>query len=130
MIHYLAARAVCADGKAAADDLAERGDVRTHVVKLLRAAACEAKASHHLIEDEKRAVPCRYLTHLLQVAFVRRDAAHVADDRLDDDGGNVRAVLNESLFELGCIVEGNCNGVLRDRCSNIGTVGQAERGDT
>ena len=41
-MHDFAARAVCADGEAAADDFAERRNVGRNIVKLLRSAAREA----------------------------------------------------------------------------------------
>ena len=57
LLHDVAPAAVGADGQAAADDLAERGEVGRDAVELLRAAAREAEAGHHLVEDEQRAVP-------------------------------------------------------------------------
>ena len=64
--------AVSADGQAAADDLAERGDVGRDAVQLLRAAAREAEAGHHLVEDEQRAVAPRELAQRFEEARARR----------------------------------------------------------
>src|SRR5207248_5526779 len=54
LLHDVASASVCADGKAAADYLAERRQVWSHAVKLLRAAARESEARHHFVEDEQR----------------------------------------------------------------------------
>ena len=43
-----------ADRQAAADDLAERGQVGRHVVLRLGAAATEPEAGDHLVEDQQR----------------------------------------------------------------------------
>ena len=50
------AAAVGADGQAAADHLAEGGEVGPDAVALLRAAEGHAEAGHHLVEDQQRAV--------------------------------------------------------------------------
>ncbi len=43
-------------GQPAADDLAEAGEIGRHAVALLRAAAGDPEAGHHLVEDQQRAV--------------------------------------------------------------------------
>ena len=86
LLHDLALAAERADREAAADDLAERGEVRRDAVELLRAAERDAEARDDLVEDEhdavlvaqRRAAPARK-------PGLRRDDAHVAGDRLDDD---------------------------------------------
>ena len=55
--HDVAAPAVRADRHAAADDLAERGEVGRDAVERLRAAERDAEAGHDLVEDQQRAVP-------------------------------------------------------------------------
>ena len=47
-----------ADGKPAADDLAQRGEVRGEAVVLLCAAMAVAER-HHLVDDEQRLVAGR-----------------------------------------------------------------------
>ena len=53
LLHDVAPSAECADRHAAADDLAERGEIRAHAVERLRAAQGDAKAGHHLVEDQQ-----------------------------------------------------------------------------
>ena len=59
-------------------------------IALLRAAARDAEAGHHLVEDQDSA-PCLVQcgAQALEVAGRGNDEAHVAGDRLDDDGGDV-----------------------------------------
>ena len=95
--HDVAPAAEHADGHAAADDLAERGEVRLDAVELLRAALRDAEAGHDLVEDQDRAVLRAFLAQGLEEARHRRDAVHVAGDRLDDDARDVRADLAEQL---------------------------------
>src|SRR5207244_1262324 len=96
-VHDLRRPAVGADGEAAADDLAERGEVGRDVEALLRAAEGEAEAGHDLVEDEERAVVLRDLAQEPQVASGGRDTAHIADYRLDDDAGDVIGKFSECL---------------------------------
>ena len=49
--HQVLAAAVGADRQPAADDLAEAGQVGPHAVERLGAAAVDAEAGHHLVED-------------------------------------------------------------------------------
>ena len=49
-----------------------------------------------------------------EVAGSGRDAAGVADDRLDDDGGNLRRVGGEGGFDSGEIVVGQSQGEVGD----------------
>ena len=58
-VHDVGSSAEGAAGQAAADDLAEGGQVGLDAVELLRAAEGEAEAGHDLVEDEERAVRLR-----------------------------------------------------------------------
>ncbi len=55
-LHQLAPAAVRRRGQPAADDLAEDRQVGEHAVQLLGAAARDAEAGDHLVEDQQRAV--------------------------------------------------------------------------
>jgi hypothetical protein len=63
----------------------------------------------------------------LQVALARRHAAHVADDWLDDDGGDAVAVLFKHGGQRRLVVEGRGDGVARYFGGDAGAVGQSER---
>jgi hypothetical protein len=104
-----------ADRHAAADDLAERGEVGAHAGELLHAAARHPEAGHDLVEDQQGAVAVAGRAQALQEAGDRADHVHVAGDRLDDDAGDFLAELLEGLFDLFEVVVGERDGVLGQR---------------
>ena len=55
LVHDLGAAAEGADRHAAADHLAERGEVGADAEQLLRAAEVDAEAGHHFVENQQRA---------------------------------------------------------------------------
>ncbi len=95
LLHQLATTAVGAHRHAAADDLAEGGQVRGDAVVRLRTAEGDAEARHHFVEDQQRAMLRAQRTQVLQVALARRDAVGVADHRFDDQAGDVATLLFE-----------------------------------
>jgi hypothetical protein len=56
LFHQFTPAAVGAYRHAAADDLAEGGQVRRHAVMRLRAAQRNAEAGHHFVENQQHAV--------------------------------------------------------------------------
>ena len=76
------------------------------LVQLLRTAEGDAEAGHDLVEDQQRAFAAGDLAQEFQVARLRQNAAHVADDGLDDDAGDLRLELVEGCFDGLGIVEG------------------------
>src|SRR5260370_1142328 len=56
MVHQLGAAAVGCDGKAAADNFAEGGQIGFDFEKLLRGAVVQAEAGDDFIHDEQRAL--------------------------------------------------------------------------
>ena len=76
-----------ASGRPAADDLAEDRQVGQDAEALLGAAARDAEAGDHLVEDEQRAGGVAERAERLEEAGRGRDAAHVPGDRLDEDRG-------------------------------------------
>ena len=56
LAHEVGATTKRGEGEAAADDLAEAGQVGGDVVQLLRGAVADAEPAHHLVEDQQRAV--------------------------------------------------------------------------
>ena len=64
-------------------------------VELGRAAARQAKARDHLVEDQQRAVRARERAQLLQELGALQQQAVVGRHRLDDDGGDARALACE-----------------------------------
>jgi len=81
------------DGHAPADDLAQAGDVGGDLKDGLHAPPCHAEARHDLVENEQTAVLVAELPQALKKAGLWRDIAHVARERLDDDGSDAAAMI-------------------------------------
>ena len=73
---------------------------------LLHAAARDAAARHDLVEDRHRAVLLAEADDGLEEARLGRNDAHVADDRLHDDRGDLLAALGEERLERLDVVVG------------------------
>jgi hypothetical protein len=110
LAHQVAAAAEGAGRQAAADHLAEGGQVRPDAEQLLGAAPGHPEAGHHLVEDEERAVAVAQRAQPLEIAGLRRHQAHVAGDRLDEDGGDLAAALGEARLGGGEVVVGRHQG--------------------
>ncbi len=83
--HRLARAAERRRRQAAADDLAHHGQVGFDPVELLGAAAGDAEAGDHLVEDQQRPGLAGRLAEELEEALGRRDDAHVGRDRLGQE---------------------------------------------
>ena len=127
--HDVGASAECAAGDAAAEDLAEGGEVGGDAVELLGAAEREAEAGHDLVEDKQGSVSLGDLAQALEVAFGGRDGSGVADDRLNDDGGDRVRVGGEGGAQGAEVIEGQGKGVLGGVGGDAGGAGDAEGGD-
>src|SRR5215469_7801144 len=95
-VHYLLAAAEGAHGEAAADDLAEGGQVGTDAEALLGAAFGDAEGDD-LVEDEHDAVAVGDLAQSLEEAQLRHEQAGVGHERIHDEGGDVPRVPIEDL---------------------------------
>mmetsp|Transcript_25013 Transcript_25013/g.64556 ORF Transcript_25013/g.64556 Transcript_25013/m.64556 type:complete len:300 (-) Transcript_25013:599-1498(-) len=126
-LHDLALAAVRADGQAAADDLAHGGHVGRDAEVLLSTAIRHAEARHHLVEDEDRAVLGRERAEALEEGLVRLDEARVADDGLEDDGGDLAGVRVENGLDRRQVVVLCAQGPLRRAARHARRVGEAER---
>jgi len=127
--HDVAAAAIRADGKPAADNLADGGEIRTDGVAPLRAAEGYAEAGHYFVEDEQRAMARADGAQGLQVSGQGRDAAHVARHGFHDDGRDMIAVRAESLFDgIGGIIRQGDGGI-GESLGHAARIGDAERGD-
>ncbi len=105
MRHHVGAPAESADGHAAADDLAEGGEIGFDPVQGLGAAERDAETGHDLVENQQAAVVVAAAAQGREKPGQRRHAVHVARYRLDDDSGNALAVLGEGLLDLRRVVE-------------------------
>jgi hypothetical protein len=105
LLHDRASAAERPDRHAAADHLAERGQVRRHVEEALRAPRVHAKTRHHFIEDQHRSVAIADRAQPAQEIAARHHEVHVARDWLDDDAGDARAVdLERGLERIEIVV--------------------------
>ncbi len=94
--------------------LPKRRQVRRDLVQLLRSAISDAEARHNLVEDQQRAFAAGNFTQEFQVARLRRNAAHVADDRFYNDAGNLSLEPVEGRFDSLGIVVGQRQGELHE----------------
>jgi hypothetical protein len=79
----------------------------------LRRTRSDAKARHHLVEDQHRAVPRALLAHRGEEFGFGCDQVHVAGHRFNDHAGDGRAVLGEGVRQTLGIVVVEHQGVLR-----------------
>ena len=73
--------------------------------ELGRAAAAEAKARDHLVEDQQRAVRARERAQGLEELAPLRQQAVIGGHRLDDDGGDARALAREQRRQRRLVIE-------------------------
>ncbi len=127
--HDLPAAAERRQRQPAADDLPEDRQVGPDAVALLGAAAGDAKAGDHLVEHEQRARDVAERAQRLQEAGLRRDAAHVAGHRLDEDRREVLAVALDRRCRKIDVVVVDDDGVGDDRSRHAGGRRDPERGE-
>ncbi len=84
-------------------------------LELEPAAAGDAEAGHHLVDDEERAVRLRDPGEGGVEAVARRDDAHVRGRGLGDDDGDLVAVLGERGLDRGDVVVRQHDRVVRLR---------------
>ena len=95
----------------------------------------DAEAGHHFVEDQQRAVFRRQLTQRLQEIRRRADEAHVADDRFQNDAGDLVAVFCKGRGQIGDVVIAKTERVFRRagrhprRVRNAERCGRTSRGD-
>ena len=106
-------------GSPPADDLAQRGEVGTHAETLLSASPGDAEGDD-LVEDEHDAVALGDGAQPLEEALRGRNDAADAQQRIDQDGGELaRFLLDDLLAGLG-IVPGQHDHVLEHGRRNPG----------
>ena len=85
--------------------------------------AADAEPRDHLVPDEERAVVLGEVPQRLVVAVLRHHDALVREDRFDEDGGDVVAVLLEHLVDGLLVVERDRKRVLGERLRDTGRGG-------
>jgi hypothetical protein len=86
-----------------------------------------AKAGHHFVEDQYRAVTRAKCAQSLEEALPRHHQVHVAGDRLDDRRGNLAAVRLEGRLDRAEVVVRRDDRELRDPFGHSCRRGLAER---
>src|SRR5690606_33593560 len=112
LFHDLALATEGTHRHAAADDLAEGGQVRGDTEMRLGTAQGDAKAGHHLIEDQHHAILVADLAQTFEEPRHRRNTVHVAGHRLDDDAGDILAHRAQGFTYRSDVVVGQGQGVL------------------
>ena len=118
---------------AAADDLAQHGQVGLEAgdglrVQRLGRAGRDAKTGHHLVQNQQRAMLAAQFAAALHEGHAGAHEVHVAGDRLDDDAGQLGAVLVKRLLQLFDVVVLQHLGVLHHLGRHAGAGGGAEGG--
>ncbi len=114
MRHDIAPAAEGRGRHAAAYHLAQAGQVGADAVQRLGAAQRDAKAAHHFVEDQDRAVAGAQFAHRLQELGRRADQIHIAGNWLDDHRGDFVAQCGEGFRERVDVVVFQYRGELRD----------------
>ena len=127
MLHQVATPAVCADGQAAADDLAQARQIGADPVQRLRPAVRDAEARDHLVEDQERPRLVADRAEPFEEPGRRRHDTHVACHRLDDDGRDLATALAEGPPHRLLIVEGHGERERRHAPRHSAAVRQRER---
>ena len=91
-----------------------RTPVGVEVVEFSCAAERGTEAGHHFVHDQQRALALCKLAQCVQIAGSGRNAAGVADDRLEDHGSDLAGVRVEGSFNGGNVVVGQRVGKVRD----------------
>ncbi len=127
-LHDPAFPAVAAHGEAAADDLAQGGQVGGDLEPGLGAAEGHAEAGDDLVEDEQGAVLVAESAQAFQEAGLGEHAAHVAGHGLHDDAGHLVAEGFEQVFgRLEVVVRGE-EGVADHVAGHPGRPGDGQGG--
>ena len=119
MAHDLLAAGNRRQRHAAADDLAERAQVGGHAISFLRAAIGQPEPGHHLVKDQHNAMLVRLGAKRLEEAWRWRDQPL---QRLDDDAGDVVAMLVDQGFRKIRIIEGRDKHAVLDAFRNAGRI--------
>jgi hypothetical protein len=109
-LHELATACDGREREAVGDRLAQRRDVRQDTSDRLIAAEVMAQAGDDLVEDEHGALAVAQAAQALEEARLRHQPRRVVRHRLDDDRGDLLAVLGEHRLDVVEVVEAGDQG--------------------
>ena len=130
LLHHVLAAAEASHRQPPADYLAQAGHVGLDAIALLRPAARDPEAGHHLVEDEERFRRTRLFPEHLEESRPGDEHTHVSHHRLDDGAGRLLPLRRpeEGAGRVG-IVEGEDGGELRQLRRHSGRIGESQRLD-
>ena len=76
--HHITPAAESAERHAAANDFAQRNQIRSDAEQALRALGADAKAGHHFVQYQQRPVTCAQCAQSVEKSAVRHHQIHVA----------------------------------------------------
>ncbi len=106
-IHHLRTAAKGSQGQAAAEDLAQGGQVGPDAEQFLGPAPGQAEPGDHLVKDQQGTVAVAQLPQTGEKAGARGDHSHIPGHRFHDHRGQPVAVLVRHLLHRLQVVERN-----------------------
>ena len=98
--HDLPSSPESADGKTAADYLAEACEIRTNRVKLLSPSVSDPEARNDFVEHEEDTIFFTQVTDVFEETLLWQNDAHVAHNRLHDKAGDIALRLQNVPHRL------------------------------
>ncbi len=129
VLHNLSPAAKGSHRKAAADNLAKRGQIRRNTVSFLGSAVGQAESGDDLVKNQQGAVFCGQLPESLQKSFCRLHQAHVGSHGLHDNAGYLVAMLLKKGAHGLKVVVGGKQRVGHNGLRHAGRAGNGERGN-
>src|SRR5215208_6082597 len=129
-LHDVAPAPISGDRQPATDDFAERRQVGGDPEALACATWCDAESCHHLVEYEKRTGVVGECTKPFQKIGIRRNKSRIADDRLDNNGGDSTLILAHQVHRGLEVVERSRQGEGSELGGNAWRIRKAQRRDT
>src|SRR5699024_11677402 len=99
VIHELRAYTKSGCGQPAGENLAEGDQITGDIVDAEPALVRGAEPSHHLIQNQQRAISMRDVFERLVETFLRCHGAHIAGCGFGDNAGNLSWIIGKSLLD-------------------------------
>src|SRR5580692_4221874 len=110
-VHHRAAGSKCGERQAAADGFSQTDHVGLYAEVFAGAAPAKLCAGFYFIEDEQGAIFCGDITEALQEAGLRHAQAHVHENGLENNRGDLTGTFAEAPLDAAEIVEAGYDNV-------------------